>query len=316
MIRGPVLSLSRDGLWRLLRQRKSLFERGLRLVAEQVELGTGELAPVDGLMRDAVGAPVLVFTTDDRDMTLPARVLLAHAFWMHNADGMARALPEADLRDAGRCRVLVLGSRLRDDAVAALLRLQLPELEIVEVDTFRIGGGERTGGQERVVLHSVHGRSLPDRAIDGSVPVESREHLAAFDQFVRRLDPQIRVEGDRFSRRATFEGHVLGECWFGDDAVHALVHGGTAQRLLQPADLRAVVDQLARRYLGLVGVAADEGSGNGSATAEVDDEEQQASDGLEAVRASLRAARLTREERAALDQEYPDRDEEERTGGS
>ena len=316
MIRGPVLPLLRDGLWRLLKQRTALFERGLRLVAEQVELGTGELAPVDGLMRDAGGAPVLVFTTDDREPTLPARVLAAYAFWVRNADGMARALPEADLREAARCRVLIIGSRLREETVQALVQLQLGALEIVEVDTFRLGAHERSGGQERVVVHAVHGRSAGGSAIDGGVSAAAREHLTAFQQMVGRLDAKILVEGDRFSRRASFEGHMLGECWFSDDAVQALVAGGTTQRVDKPADVRAVVDQLARRYLDLQGVRADEGKSNGASVADTEDEPQQASDGLEAVRASLRAARLTREEREALHEVTLDREEEERAGDS
>ena len=90
MIRGPVLPLQRDGLWRLMRQRSSLFERGFRVIAEQLELGTAGLPPVDGLLRDAGGSPVLVFVTDDRDTSLIARVLAAHAFWLRNAEGMAQ----------------------------------------------------------------------------------------------------------------------------------------------------------------------------------------------------------------------------------
>ena len=92
--------------------------------------------------------------------------------------------------------------------------------------------------------------------------------------------------------------------------------GGTTQRVDKPADVRAVVDQLARRYLDLQGVRADEGKSNGASVADTEDEPQQASEGLEAVRASLRAARLTREEREALHEVTLDRDEEERAGDS
>lgn len=307
MIRGPVLTLSRDGLWRLVRQRTGLLERGLRVVAEQLELGAGDVAPVDGLARDATGAGVLLFVADEREASLPARVLAAHAFWQRNHKGLARALPEADLRDASRVRLVVVGARLADDTAQALRRLQLAELEIAEVDVFRVAG------QDRVVVHWALGNGSSG-ALDVAVPARERDLLAAFDQFVNRLDPAIRVEGDRFSRRASFDGHVLGECWYEASAVHVAANGGAPQRIDRLADLRQVVDSLARRYLQLQGVHGDDGSGRAAKDAEADDEH--ASDGLEAVRASLRAARISREEREALEPPTDDRDEEERPAGS
>lgn len=308
MIRGPVLTLSRDGLWRLVRQRTGLLERGLRIVAEQLELGAGDVAPVDGLARDAAGNPVLLFVAEERDATLPARVLSAHAFWQRNHKGLARALPEADLQDASRCRLCVVGPQLGDEVAQALRRLQLADLEIAEVDVFRVAG------QDRVVVHWALGHDS-DRAGDPAVPVRERDLLAAFDQFVHRLDPAIRVDGDRFSRRAAFDGHVLGECWFEAGAVHVTANGGAPQRIDRLADLRQVVDALARRYLQLQGVHADDGTAREPAAAG-GDEEESAGDGLEAVRASLRAARVTREEREALEQSSGDRDEEGRPAGS
>jgi hypothetical protein len=320
MIRGSVLPLQRDGLWRLIRQRTGLFERGFRVVAEQIELGTAGLPPVDGLVRDAGGAPVLVFATDDRDPSLCARVLAAHAFWTRNAEGMSRALPEADLRDGSSCRLLVVGVAMRVEAVAALQRLQLPGLEIVEVDAFRLAG------QERIVVRSLSGHvGKPEGApLDGAVGAGQRSVFDAFEQFVRRLDPKIRVEGDRFSRRASYEGRLLGDFWYADESVHALVCGGASRRIDSDAELRSVCDQLARRYLQVHGPAEGEADsepapGRMAPAHELavdGDETQFPAHGLEAVRSCLTNSKLSREERDALLDPAFGREQEERNPGS
>ena len=319
MIRGPVLPLQRDGLWRLIRQRSGLFERGFRVIAEQIELGTAGLPPVDGLLRDAGGSPVLVFATDDRDTSLTARVLAAHAFWLRNAEGMARALPEADLRDGAECRLLVIGVALRSETIASLQRLQIAGLEVLEVDTFRMGG------QERVVVraHGDAAKKPAGRDLDESVCAAGRSVFESFEHFARRLDAKIRIEGDRFSRRASFEGRLLGDLWFAEGAVHALVSGGAQRRIDTDADLRTVCDLIARRYLQVHGPAT-ETVADAPAADEVAEERLDTdmsptafpANGLEAVRACLSTSRLTREEREALLDPAYGRDQEERTPGS
>ncbi len=321
MIRGSVLPLQRDGLWRLVRQRTGLFERGLRIVAEQIEFGASGLPAVDGLLRDAGGAPVLVFATDDRDATLAARVLAAHSFWQRNSSGMARALPEADLRDGSSCRLLVVGVGIRSENLAALSRLQIPELQVVEVDTFRVSG------QDRIVIRTLHGSSVgaggPE--LDGALGDSGRRVFAAFEQFLQRLDPKIRVEGDRFSRRASLDGHLLADLWYADDAVHALVCGGVNRRIDADADLREVCDQLARRYLQVHGPApagcdttADARIAEPSEdlTLDAHDASRAATQGLESLRSCMQTSRLSREEREALLDPAFGREQEERNSGS
>ncbi len=297
MIRGPLLPIARDGLWRLVRQRAGLFERGLRVIAEQIELGDSSLPPVDGLLRDAAGSPVLLFATDDRDTTLPARVLAAHGFWQRNAAGMARALPEADFRRTDSCRLLVVGVRLRPETVVVLQRLQVSGLEVVEVDTFRLGG------QERLVVRALHGQvgAAEEAAVEESLPLPHRALIGAFESLLRKLDARIRIDMDRFSRRATLEGHLLAECWFADAAVHGMVPGAPQRRIEDPLAMRGLVDLAARRYLDLQGGAApaQEARTNGGDAADGDD----AAQALLRVRQSIQAARLSREECAALQRE-------------
>ena len=321
MIRGSVLPLQRDGLWRLVRQRTGLFERGLRVVAEQIELGTSGLPAVDGIVRDASGSPVLVFATDDRDASLAARVLAAHSFWQRNAAGMSRALPEADLRDGSACRMLVVGVGIRAESVAALQRLQIPELQIVEVDTFRVSG------QDRIVIRTLLGASqgAGGPELDGALGDAERRVFAAFEQFVQRLDPKIRVEGDRFSRRASLDGHLLADLWYADEAVNALVCGGASRRLDTDVELREVCDQLARRYLQVHG-PSDAGSAPvvetrvqeaaDDLTLDAHDASRVAAQGLESLRSCMQTSRLSREEREALLDPAFGREQEERNSGS
>lgn len=291
MIRGPVLPLVREGLWRIVQQHPEWFEHGLKLVVEGLDLGSDGLGRVDGLMRDARGGPVLVFTTDPNDSALPARIVAAHGFWARNAAGMSRALPEAALRCGQRCRLLVIGTGLSTAVDEALRRLQLAELEVVEVDRFQVGG------QDRLVLRPVHGQpggSGPP-PIDATVAEQERAVFAAFDAFVQKIDPKIRVDGDRFSRRASLEGRALGECWFADDRVLGLVTGQPPQPLESDDDLRALVDRIARRYLAIL--AGPAGKPAVPAPAAVPPR----AGGLASLRASVHAAaRLSDEEFHAL----------------
>jgi hypothetical protein len=246
-------------------------------------------------------------------------VLAAHAFWLRNAEGMARALPEADLRDGAECRLLVIGVALRSETIASLQRLQIAGLEVLEVDTFRMGG------QERVVVraHGDAAKKPAGRDLDESVCAAGRSVFESFEHFARRLDAKIRIEGDRFSRRASFEGRLLGDLWFAEGAVHALVSGGAQRRIDTDADLRTVCDLIARRYLQVHGPATETVAE--APAAEAVAEESLDTDmsptafpanGLEAVRACLSTSRLTREEREALLDPAYGREQEERTSGS
>jgi len=293
MIRGPIVPLSREGLWRLVQQRPELLERGLRVVAESLELGGAGAGLVDGLMRDASGAAVLVFATDERDAGLPARVLAALAFWRRNAAAMPRALPEGDLRNIGSCRLVIVGTALPADVLATLERLQLQELEIVEVESFKVGGSER------LALRSVRGRLAvaSGAPIDEAIGAPALELMRAFVALVGKLDPRIRVDGDRFSRRASIDGQPLGECWFAEDRVHVAVDGESPSVVQGDADLRRLGDRIVRRYLAAIGqpVATVR-----QVTAARDGDAADARGGFDSLRASMSAARLTPDECMAL----------------
>lgn len=294
MISGPILPLTRDGLWRLVRQRSDLLERGLRVVAESLEFGAPDAGLVDGLLRDASGTAVLLFATDERDRALPARVLTAHAFWRRNAAGMVRALPEADLRTVDRCRLVVVGAAIPAEVVATLERLQLPDLEVVAIETFQVAG------QERLVLRPLRGQLALSASppVDAQVDAPARMLIEAFVDIARAIDPKVRIEGDRFSRRALLDGRLLGECWFAEGRVFGGVDGGAGRWLQTLGELRVLGDQLARRYLAAIGTAGPAPVSSVPAVRDV--AAASARSGFDALRASVSASRLSREECAAL----------------
>jgi hypothetical protein len=119
--------------------------------------------------------------------------------------------------------------------------------------------------------------------------------MHAFVTLVGKLDPRIRVDGDRFSRRASIDGQALGECWFAADRVHGAVDGESPSVVLGDADVRRLGDRIVRRYLAAIGqpVAAVRQAARDSDAAG-------ARGGFDALRASMSAARLTQDECMAL----------------
>lgn len=297
----------RDGLWQLVRQRPELFERGARVVAEHLELGTGELGRVDGLLRDVAGGAILVFATDERDLALPARVFAANAFWQRNSSGLPRALPEAELGEPVRCRLLVVGGRLSPGVVQALEQLRLDHLEVVEVEPFQVGGEERlairTMGRRDRAQGGGPGE-VPGELLDAAIDAREREVFAEVATLLGRLDPRIRIDGDRFSRRASMHGRILCEYWYDQERVVGVVPGTPPRPLQGSVDVRSFGDRVARRYLSLRGAAngtaapaAARGPSAGQGAAEAG---PGAGRGFDLLRASVTASRLSHEECSAL----------------
>jgi hypothetical protein len=301
MIRGPVLPLAREGLWQLVRAQPELIERGLRLVCEDLELGTGELGLVDGLLRDAAGNPVLLMITDDADKALIARVAGVHAFCKRNAGGLARAIPEARLRLDGACRLLVVTASMGQEASDLLRRLGIERLEVVEIERFHVGE------QERLIVRTGRaGAATGAPPLDDAIDARSGDTLAAVTAMLRRLDPRIAVDGDRYSRRATHEGRLLCEYWFADELVRGVLPAEDQRVLSGTDDARAFVDRVARRYLSMAGERAPKSKPDDVPAAA--GEPTPGRSGLETLRASMSLARLSREEWSALGDAVPEED--------
>ncbi len=324
MIRGPVLPQLRASLWAQMARRLDSLERGLTLVLQGVDCSAGQFGLVEGLARDAMGAPVLVLVAVDGDGLLTARAHAACEFLARIGDALPTAVPEANLVAGARGRVLVLGTDAGAGSLDLLRRLPLPGLEVCRLETFRIAGSERLAvrwldvdGPGRVVQGAAPGARSPEF----DVPSPRRQAWDELRRLCERIDPGIAWDGDRFSRRITWQGRVLGrvtvvagELWGFDvcDGRHALQGAGEIHRF---------VDLLLRRYSCLTGLIAevagsevgggdDDGRGpipasDDEAVGDADPVSRTGSSpsrpaSVDSLRATLSTARLSAEEYSAL----------------
>ena len=260
MIRGPVLPNARERLWALVASRLGVVEHGLELIESALDCSHGQLGNVEGLARDAAGAPVLVLLALDGDQLLTSRVVAAIDFLERVGGALATAVPEGRFVAGGRGRVLVIASDDASVTVAALRRIVSPSLQVCVLEPFRLAGEERFA--VRWVLTSATlpggGQAAP---VEFEVPAAQQSIWGVVQRLCQRLDPEVQVGGDRFGRRITWRGHLLGELSVADDGLLAAAPGEASAALTTSSEVRAFGDRLVRAYLA----ARGGGSGGGSA---------------------------------------------------
>lgn len=312
MIRGPVLPQQRDGLWALIAGRLEAIERGLTLVLEAVDCSGGQLGPVEGLARDAAGAPVLVLVAVEGDVLLAARTLAAVEFLGRVGDGLVPAIPEAQLRPGAVGRVLVVGTETAAMTLRQVTRMPMPSLFVCCLEPFRIAGTERFAVRWLLAGGPATEASPVAPAIaiapEFAVPADRSAAWARVLDRCERIDPDVHIDGDRYWRRITWRGHVLGEIRLIDGALHASCGGATPTQLEQEAELRTFTDQVLRRFTMAAGLslAPTAGAGTDGSRREAacrhagGDREVSGAEGSSRLRAALAAARLSPEEYCAL----------------
>ncbi len=276
MIRGPVLPQLRASVWAKMAGRLANVERGLELLLEGVDCSAGQFGLVEGLARDAMGAPVLVLVADDADGLLTARAHAACDFLARIGDSLPAAVPEANLVAGVRGRVLVIGTEAGADSLERLCRLPLPGLEVCRVEMFRIAGSERmsvrwldTDGVRRAASGATRVACLPEFEAPGPF----RSTWDELRQLCERIDPGIAWDGDRFSRRLTWQGRGLGRIVVADGELWGLEVAGAEHAdcgrvaaaargvpapvhhpLRDVAEARRFCDRLLRRYAQVAGL--------------------------------------------------------------
>ncbi|HEU4419203.1 MAG TPA: hypothetical protein VFT55_09710 [Planctomycetota bacterium] len=310
MIRGPVLPQLRDSLWSLVSRRLDAIERGLTLVVEGLDCSGGQLGQVDGLARDAMGGPVLVLLAVDGDALLSARVLSACEFLTRVGDSLVTAVPEANFCGGIGGRVLLVGTEASAASLELLRRLPLPAFQVCRLEPFRLAGTERFAVRW---LSADGAASAPRLAVaptpEFNVSKERSRDWATLRSLCERIDPGVRIDGDRFWRRITWSGRLLGEVWSVDGELRAVTADGMQSTLSGAGEIRAFADQLMRQYMKVAGVASGNASPEeGGATRSRDARLRGGSGGRsgsgkagdESLRSSLAAARLSPEEYSAL----------------
>ena len=310
MIRGPVLPQHRDSLWSLVARRLDAIERGLTLVVEGLDCSGGQLGPVDGLARDAMGGPVLVLLAVDGDALLSARVLSACEFLTRVGDSLVTAVPEANFCGGIGGRVLLVGTDASATSLELFRRLPLPAFQVCRLEPFRLAGTERFA----VRWLSAEGtnsspRLAPAPTPEFNVSKERSRDWATLRSLCERIDPGVRIDGDRFWRRITWSGRLLGEVWSVEGELRALTADGVQSTLAGAGEIRAFADQLMRQYMKVAGVASGDASPEEAGAAKTRDPKHRGASGgrsspikagEESLRSSLAAARLSPEEYSAL----------------
>lgn len=240
----------RDSLWELVSKRLDRIESGLELVLESFECGDPALGVVEGVARDAAGGPVLVFLAIEGDSLLTARALAAERFLERVGAALPEAMPEANFSHGRRGRLLVVGTEGSASLLEQLCELPLRGLDACSLEPFRVGGEERLAVRW-LSRGGVRPRGDDAAAAEGPDFCAPRAHTdvwAELKRLCRNIDPDVVVAGDRFSRRITWSGYLLGEVQTSDGVVLGRSATGLVLRLQGPRDVRRFGDQLLRAF--------------------------------------------------------------------
>jgi len=266
-MRAPVLPQTRERLWAAIAGRLDVIESGLELVLEGLDCSGGQHGCMDGLARDGSGAPVLVALAVSDDALLLPRIVQASDFLGRVGDALATAVPEGNFCSGVAPRVLVIGTETAEANLRALLRLQLPAVEMCRLEVFRIADSERFAVRwlDRTAVglaeSSMGGGVAPFGEVSSghtefadNLSSDQDDHWAAIARLCERLDPGVRIDGDRFRRRITWHGRPLGQAMHRDGILCAVAADGSEHAILSMSDVRAFGDLLIRRYADLAGL--------------------------------------------------------------
>lgn len=304
MIRGPVLPQQRDSLWPLVAGRLDAIERGLTLVLEGLDCSNGQLGLVDGIARDASGAPVLIVIATESDALLSARVLAAVEFLQRLGDSLVHALPEAGLSTGVCGRVVVVGTDVAGAALDRIKRLALKSVQVCRLEPFRVAGMERFAVRW---LGEAAG-AVADAPPEFAVPDDQQPTWRLLHQICTRMDPGVRVEGDRYLRRIQWRGRTLGEIRLVGGCLVGVDEDGAEHDLPSVRHANAFGDRLLRAFVRCAGLSIEHAAAAGADRAPVRDNATRlavggrsgAPRGGDNLRSTLAAAQLSPEEYSAL----------------
>lgn len=291
MISGPTIPNTVHGVRELLTRNAGLIEHGLEVLCEDLVLGEG--VHVDVLARDASAAPVCVFiVVPELASGLAGRLLGARTWLQHHASWLAQGVDDPGL-DVGKApRFLVLGLEVPATLVEELRELPCPGLAVQQFCSYSIAGVRHLGVTDLIAaadpLPSRAGLPQPesvaragsaaggaavlpraDAATGLETPLETsdtftvpegvtsstdRAVCARFLDLCSRIDPGIRVQGDRFRRVLRYGNQELAELALQPEGLAVRVAGLDlgAGGLLHADNCVVLVDAVMRALLSAV----------------------------------------------------------------
>jgi hypothetical protein len=328
---------SRDALWSFVSGRLHAIQPGLTLVFDGFDCADGELGAIEGLARDADGAPVLVLLARDGDPLLAQRALAAAAFLERVGDGLALAIPEGGFRGGLTGRALVVAVAGAAAAVRPLVRQTSASLQVCALEPFRVAGKERfavrwlhdgaratataPNAAERIAAEAGAAAPIAAESIAaestaaevgaaaaaataapaaGPTPAHVQALWSRLEELCLRIDQGIRIDAADDRRRITWNGQTLAEVRADADALRGTLPDGSECALSAPADVGAFSNRLLRGYSRLAGLVFAKRSAAGGDDDAAALRAPAARTGLDGLRAAAAAARLTPEEHSAL----------------
>jgi hypothetical protein len=248
MISGPIVPTNSEGLLELVVGDPERIETGLRIVARGLALDRD--TRVDAIGRDAVGRPVAVLLLTGQDGEQAAvRVLSLSRWFARNARFLAGAIPGVAFPAEGAVRIIAIGAGLDHGVVTALCGLGLPDVQVLQIETFRIQERTCFGVRDLTGAETQHDTFDLPSAI--TAPLQ-REIGSRFLDLLERLEPHLEIRGDRFGRRFFLAGHALCELRLEERGLAVRLPEEPPRPLADGADVARWFDRVARRYLDIV----------------------------------------------------------------
>ncbi|MDP6930142.1 MAG: hypothetical protein QF412_10615 [Planctomycetota bacterium] len=311
MISGPIFPRTREGLWDLARQNLDLIEHGLTIVQSDLCLDGGDR--IDGLCRDALGHPTLLLCGEGADeVGIVSRAIEMQAWVTTHGSLLEQALPLCGLRYDLPVRVIILVFDLSFDILQRLRGLAALPIEVYQARSFLVGGETMVGVKPLAgdaANGSGDGFDVPCGLADSSM----RDLCSQLLDLLRRLEPTLRVSGDRYSRRFCLDADPLAELRTGSDGLELRISsageedGGASFRLEEWAECLEAMDGVIRRYLQLYDLRAGGADAPDGFVAKVQPESPGRLS-MDAIRRSIVDVRMTEEEYRAFGESFAEVD--------
>ncbi|MCA8944499.1 MAG: hypothetical protein KDB80_18200 [Planctomycetes bacterium] len=250
MISAPIIPRTHESLWDLLEGEPERIERGFQLIQRELVIEDGIV--VDALGCDTAGRLTLVFLAGDGldgDYDIALRVFVATQWVNRHERLLLSALPDAGVRIGATLRVIVVGFEFSETCVATLRNMNLADLAMYRCEAFVLDG-HLHAGMSPVFGATADGADDTPTVPRGVANADLERVGSDIIQLVQKIDPNVEVRGDRYSRRFYSTHGLLAELFLvGDRLFIAGVGHDDEPQPVRASDARRIADAIARNYL-------------------------------------------------------------------